>query len=233
MPVRQMPDKQTAMDMAAIAAATPEAAKYASQQLKQVAIETKSEAKYHELLGAFDSFADGVTSKFSSSEKSWAGHDASANQFQSMYDNLSQIYGEKLNEEVKGDIQLEIAFNDDAQFVRGYAVDGQSADQETVDTMDSLFNSWLVLNAGVINKDSTLYQSKEDKKDEISVDNNGAPIKADVDAIQKLIVDPEKGFATFVADKMNKDNSAAINVQLCAFPENAAQEQEESGMGLK
>lgn len=135
-------------------------------------------------------------------------------------DNIKSLLSDAglLNEqgELNGDIELDFAVNDQAQFVRGYKLNGKPMQDATmVEMLDDVFKAWLA-EKGMFYKDGQLYQV--DVMGKIMKNQNGQELLMNKEEIFNRLLDKKNGFAAY----LNKQGMKAT-VHRRAFPETATE----------
>ncbi len=103
------------------------------------------------------------------------------------------------NGEFKGELDLDIAVSDKAQFVRGYKLNGESIkDQSMVEKLDSLFKAWLA-EKGMFYKEGQLY--KVDDMGQIMKNEKGEEILMEKEEVFSRLQDDKKGFSAFLENQ--------------------------------
>lgn len=222
-----LPDKDAVFKAAEVGKPSIEGAEYVEQQYKQLVKAAKKEVEASTVLNALSEYVQLVKFTLGSQEGIWNGIVRAPSTFKNMYQNMADSVGKELSDVLKDDVKLNIAFNDLSQLVRGYLVGDKPASPEEVKLLDTLFNSWLALNADTINKSSTLFDANE--KGGMKTDAHGKQVKANVDKIKQLINDPMKGFGKFVEDRLKSNGSEKeMDIALQEFPQTTIKSEAEA-----
>lgn len=213
-----LPDKDAVFKAAEVGKSSIEGAEYVLEQYEDVVVAAKKKEEASTILNALSEFVQLVKFTLGSQVGIWNGIDQAPSTFKNMYQNMADSVAKELSDVLKDDVKLNIAFNEVSELVRGYLVGDKPASPEVVKLLDTLFNSWLALNADTINKSSTLFDANE--KGEVKTDAQGKQVKANTPRIKELINDPVKGFAEFVKHLLagnGTDKNMEIAVQ--EFPQ--------------
>lgn len=151
LPVTRFPtskEVQTAMEMSD---KKIESAQYLLTQLQKLAKQSKEanadKEKTENFLEVVRKFVDAVVFKMTASNQPWAGQLPAASEDINTFNNISKAAAEKLAEKEVTEVRLDYAVSMEGQYIRGYAgPDGESVDDDTVASLDRLFNAWLVDN---------------------------------------------------------------------------------------
>lgn len=220
---RFVPNKD-AMMKALETASTPETADYAAQQVEERL--GKNDATEAVII-KFKNYATSVRGIYNKQTNGgvWSGEEASS-QFQSFQEFLADssvqnikdlfkqanLLGE--NGELKGELQLDFAVNEEAQFVRAYKLNDQPIKNKAmVELLDDAFKAWLA-EKGMFYKDGQLYEV--DDMGKIKQDKNGQDILMDREDIFNRLQDDKNGFAAYL-----KDQGIQSKVVRRAFPTTA------------
>ena len=144
-----LPEVEALIAAMEVAERTEEGVKYVVNGFRTILTEGGLLEKYKEMTDKVDEWAKGALFKLQTNEQPWLGETPSS-AFAKSKANFADEAAEQLRSMNVGtggpEVALHFAINEQAQFRRGYASDGNQADQSTVEALDKIYFDWLAKN---------------------------------------------------------------------------------------
>lgn len=190
-------------------ALTPEAAEYAVARFKLRLGENETTKP---VIVKLEEFARNVRGVFDGQAKGgiWTGKQEPLSEFSSLQklladkslDQVKEIFQQAglldENGQLNGELELDFAVNDEAQFVRAYKINGKPVtDKALVELLDDTFKAWLA-EKGMFYKNGQLYDV--DKSGKIKQENGHEKLMDKEDIFDRL-QDGKQGFAAELDQK--------------------------------
>lgn len=230
-------------------ATTPEAAKYLVQQFEKKLKDSGLYAQTQGLLTSLKEFASTVEREHQSAFQVWNG-DKSILLAKTPVDvqkinNQAGALKEYSNKEyskivINGELLFGFAVNEKSELRRGYSVDNNEIDVETIKKLDDGFNEWIV-NKDMAVENGIVYEAVTAEKYinggikkvviDYKKDSAGNPVKADPEKIVKALMDEKDGLKQFI---QQANEIPRMETKQFAFPkEEVVQKAEpEKGAGM-
>ena len=194
----KLPVKEALLDAMSVAETSVEAADYLASRFKEILTRAKMTDTYADVLQKVEDFAKYTQFKLLSAAQPWRGQSSNATEFTNLQSNMANEAAknlESMNIGTEKEVLLDFAINNQGDFIRGYSSGGKALSDQSLESMDKLFNAWLAEN-NVVSQDSIFYESN--KNGEIIKDEDGRNMIANPDQIKDLVSDPEKGFQKYL-----------------------------------
>lgn len=198
---KTLPTKQAIQSAMEVARSSMDGANYLATQFEETIKAAKVWEQSQDMMSAVNDFAEKISLLFTSrSSEAWSGQPVDSSRFKNMQTHIADDVMPQLDElsSTGKKLRMDVAINDEAQFVRGYAVDGEAMDNQSIEVFDASFNAWLAEN-NLISKGSILYEI--DQSGQIKRDAQGNELKVNVAKMKELMDDPQKGFAAYLNRK--------------------------------
>lgn len=188
-------------------------------------IRSQGSATAGEVLNRLLDYAEYVKLRENAKEQHWAGHFVEALLFQMFQADLAEKAFEKMvgEQAITMAIAISEAPDEPSKLLRGYSLSsGEDVDSKATDIVDTQFNRWLVLpENGMCSQRGVIYEA--DEKGQVKLEK-GEPKRADPSVLKKKLMDPDTGFAKYVADEAKKrGKSLQITVREEPYPSTAAE----------
>lgn len=215
-----LPLKESILDAMTVAETSVEAAQYLATRVREIFTKAKVLDQFQDVMLKVDEFAQYTAFRLTASTQPWAGEQVQGSGFENMQQNAANDAVNHLANYIEPgqNIQFAIAINDDAQFLRGYAVDGDDMEKDAVACFNKLFEDWLAEH-NLISKNSTLFVA--DDHGSLKKDKAGSPIKADAQQLKELI-SGNQGYSSYLANK-----GINLSIQLMPYPGSTQQAQKQ------
>nr|HAT8715079.1 hypothetical protein [Legionella jordanis] len=197
-------------------ATTVEAAFYFRDQFESKLVQAGKMDEGKKALSHINEFAETVSMQRELKSDPWTGNVGPLTDFHNLQRNLAEKAADSLSSKIDGNIIMDYAINDNAQFIRGYAADGKALDSESVQDMDKLFNAWLAEN-NKISKNSVIYEA--DNKGHILRDSSGQPVVANGPEVRGMVSNDQNGFTNFLQQFNKEGHEIAVTTRQQPFPE--------------
>lgn len=207
-----LPNTKAVNDTMSVATTT-EAAQYALKQFTSVLERAgvAGQAVYQKALSVFSDFAKYI-GLANSGDDPWSGKTPPP-RVEKVQRSLADMSADKLN--IEKPIRFDFAIDPlTSRFVKAYSVDGAdgapiAVDKSTEQAMNKQLLAWLASDKNpksknedeklrVQNDHGVLYAFDSKEPDKIKKERDGKPVRADAEAMAKMFVDPQHGFAQFV-----------------------------------
>lgn len=209
---KTLPGKDALVKCKEVAARTVEAAVYLQKQFVNLLTSAGKVDAARPAIDNINEFVDLVMMQQESRNDYWSGKAGPLSDFQNLQQNMAEKAAQIAATQVEGDIKIDFAINNKAQFVRGYSTHGENVDAETTKSLDKLLNAYLAEH-NLISKGSVIYEG--DEKGQIRRDSKGQPMLADVQKAKQVLSDSAKGFEHFL---QQSGKSVKVNTEQHDYP---------------
>ncbi|MCE0721602.1 MULTISPECIES: hypothetical protein [Legionella] len=175
---------------------SPELARYLRQQVHQIVENStllnkspESKALAQQVLKAVEEFTQFVEYKFSQESQVWSGIPPKSS-FDQMQTKIAEKAGATISEKNFPSIRFDYGISKEGHFVRGYGSTEKGApplEEETVDSLDRLFNAWLANNHQVITRDGFFFKNEK-----------GVERQLTGDEVEAIMADSAKEFKEYL-----------------------------------
>lgn len=217
-----IPDKDALLAMLDTVT-TPEGAYYAQERIVKRLAKIEASDKVIMKVKEFASHLKEVSDR-QTTGSIWTGSGEPLTDFKSLQQFLAEHSVETVkgllkqsdlldeNGELKGELQLDFAINDDAQFVRGYKLNGQPIKSKAmIELLDDVFKAWLA-EKGMFYKNGQLVDV--DDMGKIKQNENGKDVLMQREEVFNRLQDDKNGFSSYL-----KNQGIQSKVVRRAFPE--------------
>ncbi|CAM3068232.1 Dot/Icm secretion system substrate [Legionella steigerwaltii] len=164
----QLPNREDLLRAMKMAETSPEVAQYLSKRVHERVAQSRYINKTPEamevaqqIIKAVDEFAVLVAFKYPPDRQVWSGIEPKSSNIEYMHEAIAQNAADSLVKKNYPGIRFDFAISETGHFVRGYASTDKGAphlDDETVDTLDRLFNAWLANKHHVITENGDFFK---------------------------------------------------------------------------
>ncbi|KTD40277.1 hypothetical protein [Legionella parisiensis] len=193
---KMLPSRDDLLKAMQCAEKSPELARYLRQQVHQIVENSialnknpESKALAHQVLKAVNEFTQFVEYKFSQESQVWSGKPPKSS-FDQMQSKIAEKAGATISEKNFPSIRFDFGISNEGHFVRGYGSTEKGApplEEETVDSLDRLFNAWLANNHQVITRDGFFFKNEK-----------GAERQLTGEEVEAIMADSAKDFKEYL-----------------------------------
>ncbi|HHF7375916.1 hypothetical protein [Legionella bozemanae] len=193
---KALPPREDLLKAMQTAEKSAKSARYLRQQVHQIVENSillnknpESQALAQQVLKAVDEFTQFVEYKFSQESQTWSGKPPKSS-FDQMQTKIAEKASATLSEKNVPSIRFDYGISKEGHFVRGYGPTEKGApplEDETIDSLDRLFNAWLANNHQVITRDGFFFKNEK-----------GVERKLTGDEVEALMADSAKEFKEYL-----------------------------------
>lgn len=189
----RIPERKELLKIFELVGVNVEAAEYFLQKFTEMVNQAGLQETSAKLIKQMQDFVTMLRYRSEGGTDPWKG-DTPSNGFSNMHERLANDAVAVLGEAGVDSVNMDMAFNDLSEMLRGYKSEGKPLNPKLQEALDKLFNAWLAKD-NIVTKNSTLYECNSDGT--IKKDANGHEVRANTEKIKEKI----EGLIAFIRDK--------------------------------